>query len=193
SVELRLQIVGHRGIRSVLQVAIAIAEIAVIAAAICRVVAGLEGEVVQIGSQDALAVVVVHLATIEQGVADGQIEEVGVRVAAAGLRRRQIAVAIGVDDHVDHGMIDSHVVEIPLAMQNGNYAHSDVDVVNLQQGLIKAWTDAINGKSIEIEAEIGEVQGKVLQGNARVQRSAGLLFHRVQDIVVHAGAVQRHV
>ncbi len=146
-VEVGGEIVRHRRVVSVLQLAVLVRQRAEISATTRCIVAGLKRQILQIGVEHGLLIVVVNRAAVEKNVANRQVEDVRVGIAA-GLKCRQITLAVGIDDQLDDRMIDGDVLEIPLAVQNRNHAHAQADVVDLQQRLIRAGTDAVNRQPI---------------------------------------------
>src|SRR5689334_4429774 len=83
-----------------------------------RIESGLEGEFAQIGFEQALAIVVVNHAAIENYVAYAEREQVGVALALLFLllRRWNIVLAILIDVEPHDGLMDFRVVQVPRTM-----------------------------------------------------------------------------
>ena len=69
-------------------------------------------------------------------------------------------------------------------MQDGDDSNAQADVVHLQQRRVRARSGSVDRQAVEIESEIRQMQGKVLHLHPGVQRIAGLLLRRSQDVVV---------
>src|ERR1700744_58851 len=96
---------------------------------------GTKIQIVQIGREHTLPVVVVDLALIEHGVANAQVEYAGVAAArTAALDDGNVAPALCVGEDLHHWLVDDKTVEIPLLLQDRDNAHTRGRMRHLEQG-----------------------------------------------------------
>ena len=77
--------------------------------------AGPECQLVQVGVEVALAIVVVNLAALKQKVADAEVEYAGpaLRTRLLLFRGRQIGVAVVVRENPDYWVFDTDIIYVP--------------------------------------------------------------------------------
>src|SRR5215469_4210643 len=146
---MRLQIVDHRRVGAVLNPSFAIAEITEVAR-LGVIEIRLHIEIVQFGIQRTLLVVVIKLSTVEHKFLNGQIKQVGI-AAALLLWFWQIVLTSLVDEDMDHRMIDDDVLNAPGAAKERQDFDSYIDVISLEQRLVRIFLSAVDDNSIEIK------------------------------------------
>src|ERR1700687_3567705 len=113
--EFQIQIVRERRILRVLHVPIVVGNNALVRFGKRRE-ANVSSQIVQVGINRSLAVVVVDLAVCELYVFDGEIEDAGVTAALAGRSRGKIVLALTTDLKMDHRMSDKKFPQRDLMM-----------------------------------------------------------------------------
>src|ERR1700687_2465617 len=113
--EFQIQIVRERRVLRVLHVSIVVGNNALVRFGKRRE-ANVGSEVVQIGVQWSLAVVVVDLAVCQLDVFDGEIEDAGITAALAGRSCRKIVLALTTDLEMNHRMSDEKFPQCDLVM-----------------------------------------------------------------------------
>ena len=89
----------------------------------------LEPQIMEIGVQSTLAIVVVNLSPIKPGMAHTQLENTRV-AAVALLHLRQVADALSVHKQMGDRMIYLEIFDIPFPMEDGSDADSYTDMVH---------------------------------------------------------------
>src|SRR5215471_10172819 len=146
---MRLQIVDHRRVGAVLNPSFAVAKITEVAR-LAVIEIRLHAEIVQFGVQQTLLVVVIKLSSVEHKFLNGQIKQVGI-AAALLLWFWQIVLTSLVDEDVDHRMIDDDVLNAPGAAKERQDFDSYIDVISLEQRLVRIFLSAVGDNSIEIK------------------------------------------
>ena len=138
-------------------------------------------EVVQIRCQRALPIVVVDLSPVEFSVPDSEIEDAGAAVVvAAVLKDWDIRSSTIVDKNVGNRPVDADAVQIPLSLQERHYANPYINTIDLQERRLCIWGSSFDREAIELEAQVREIQGKILQVNRNAQIVAGVLLDNSQ-------------
>ena len=145
----------------------------------------------KVGGKRSRLVVVKDFAMIEHGASNAQIEDAGVAVAAAAFDGGNVGVAVLVDKHLHHGLIDSNVVEVPLPLKDGYDADACQSVPYLEQGRACIGTRSVDRNAINVQAQVRQVEGIVLNLDADAESLLRLLLGGAQDVVVKSGAMQQ--
>ena len=191
--KLSVESVRNRLVRAAFHVSVGIRNLSGVHV-VRRIEPRLHRQVVQVGVECALAVVVVNLPAIEHCMADAKIEEWlhSVRTLLL-LRFGKIRIARSIHAKLQHGMVDDKLAQIPLLLQHGNYAHANPCVLHLKQRSICERCSSMHHQSVEIGrgADAAEMQRVVLQLHLHAEALAGRLLHLGEDVVVEALAVQQ--
>src|SRR3979409_511726 len=88
----------------------------------------------QIGGQVTLLVVVVNFTLLEHEMPHAEIEHTGVALRTAGiLRLRQVCAPLAIDEHANHRMCNTQLVDVPTAVQERTDGHLYTKRVRRQQ------------------------------------------------------------
>ena len=132
SAEFQVQIVRERCVLRIAQVTVVVGEIALIALG-KRCETNVGSEIVQIGFEWSLPVVVVDLAIGELRMFHSEIEHAGVAATLAGRGRRKIVLAFPTDLEMNNGMIDQKFTQSDLAMKRRQNLYANRELVGVQE------------------------------------------------------------
>ncbi len=114
------------------KVPIAVFQAAEVAPALDAIVGRAELQVVQIGADRNLAVVVIKFATSQPRVLDGQIEDVFRMRGAAGPGQVCLFPLV-YGGHVRHRVVDLYIVQVPTPADNRQDLNGDPDAIDRKQ------------------------------------------------------------
>src|SRR5579872_3128058 len=158
-IKVHMEVVDQRGVGAILNAALAIAKISVIAGP-AIVEAGVYVEILKFRIQHALFVVVINLSLIQDKLLYGQLKEAGV-AAALLLGLWQIVFPSLIHENVRYRMIDDDVLQTPRATHQRKNLYSNIDVISLQQRLTGISFTAMDGDAIKIQTEITQMQAEI--------------------------------
>src|ERR1700704_4211613 len=87
-----------------------------------------------IGGQVTLFIVIVNFTLLEHEMANAEIEHTAVVLRSAGtLRLRQVCASLAIDEHANHRMCNTQLVDVPTAVQERTDGHLYTKRVRRQQ------------------------------------------------------------
>src|SRR6185312_9706951 len=189
SVEFRVEVVLNGLEISHSQMPVAIANVSRISL-LRRVKARLKPKIVEIGIENALAVVVINLSSIKYCVVHRQLEDAGVATAAS-LRLRQVANTLSVHYDAHHWMIYLEIPDIPLPTEDRSDADSHADMVHNQQWRIGMGARAADDNAVQVEPERKKTKSEILHVHRRPQRGLHLALRKPKRILTEGTATRK--
>src|SRR5579859_3079937 len=187
--EIEIKVVGQWSVAGILQMAIVIRKISIVALG-QRCEMNIRLKIVEIGFEGSLAIVVIELAIGELRVPNGKIEYAPVAATLAGGSSGKIILPLLANLHVHDGMIDEEFLQFDLVTQHRNDLEADRELVGMEQGRLSRTFRTLQSDVVKMSGQSRKLEIQTADFGFATGGLIGLLDNLVESETLKTAASQ---